>query len=140
MSMRTEQFVHGMSVAEVFCRASRIEHYGIVRQAGEIEHHLVNFSLTVASHSDDLLGKAIEHCGNFFWRVLIGQIIAGAMVEKVTKKHNTVRSFGFDSAHEFATPGCRSMNVGCNEKLHGASSVSLGGFGSNTHHTKGDQA
>ena len=91
---------------------------GVVGPAREVEHHLVNFGIAVAAHSNDASGQAVEQRDRLFRRVAFRQVVARAVVQQVAQQDDAVGRFGFDAVDERAHGGRRAVQIGCDEQLH----------------------
>ena len=91
---------------------------GKVAQAGEIEHHLVDFRIAIAPNGYDALGNAVKGGEHFFGRIAFGQVVAWAVIEQVAEQEHAVGCFPVDAFHQCADGGRRAMQVGCDDEFH----------------------
>ena len=106
-------------------RAVFPENQGVIRKQGKAQHGLVDLRVAVAAHAEDGNIQPRQHGGDFFGRVVPGQIVPGAVVEHVTQKQQALRLFpGLQLQEPFTPPG-RAVDVGGDQQLHAVSPASL---------------
>ena len=58
----------------------------VIRKDREFKHHLVDFAVAVAAHADDFIFHGVEHGEYFFRGVLVGKVVARAVVKNIAKE------------------------------------------------------
>ena len=86
----------------------------ILSHYGEVQDHLVDFRVTIASHAQKIVLQRVQHIDDFFRIIVTRKIIARSMVEYVTEKYDP---FGFFFCDAFAQPLtviCGAVYIRCN--------------------------
>ena len=58
----------------------------IIRHDGELEHHLIDFGITVAADAEQLVFYVVEQGDNALRIVFVRQIIARAMIQQIASR------------------------------------------------------
>ena len=68
---------------------------GVCCHDGEVQDHLIDFAVTVAAYTGDLLFVCIELRKHVFGQIFFGQVIAGTVVENVAQQDEPAGIFFF---------------------------------------------
>ena len=90
----------------------------VVCQAGEIEHHLVDFGVAVSPHRHDAFRYRVQHLRDLLRVVSVGQGVAGPVVQQVAEQHDLVGLFALHHVHHTLAPGGRTVYIARNDDLH----------------------
>ena len=69
---------------------------GIVCHDGEVEQHLVDLAITIATNCYDAIGMLIEFISNGLWVVTFGKTVSRTKVEQVTEEHEHIALFAVE--------------------------------------------
>lgn len=61
-----------------------------VRQKREVQHHLVDFCVTVSPHSGNPTAVGFEKSDDFFGGIVLGKIVSRAMIKNVAETEDCV--------------------------------------------------
>ena len=84
---------------------------GIIRQNGELQHHLIYLCLTVASYAEQVLFHAVEHFYDFLGSIVLGKIVSGSVIEQVAQENELVRLFDFKALKQLSAAGGGAVEV-----------------------------
>ena len=92
---------------------------GIIRHAGEIQHHLVHLCLTVAPDAQYAVPQRIEHGYDLLGSIVLWQVVPGSMIKYVAQKYESLCAALLIGLKQLLTIIRRSVYVGCKQiSLH----------------------
>ena len=68
---------------------------GVIRHYGELQHHLIDFAVAIPAHAGELVLDRVEHFKYLAGGILVGEIVAGAVVEQIAKQHEFIGALVF---------------------------------------------
>ena len=74
----------------------------VIRHHREIQHHLVHLGFAVAPHAAELRLQAVQQRDDLFRGIFAGQVVAGAVIEQVAQKEQTVRPLPLEGGDHLA--------------------------------------
>ena len=99
MAMRAEQ-AHAIG-----------EYERVIADAGELEHHLVDFCIAIAARGHDGTCALVEHSGNAFGVVALGLFVSWSVIQNVAEQNNLVGSLLVGRFQELFAPFRRTVDV-----------------------------
>ena len=75
-------------------------HQGIVRHNGELQDHLVHFTVAVAPDSNDLILHGVELLGHRGAVIVLRQAVAGAVVEQISQQQQLFCALGVEGVDQ----------------------------------------
>lgn len=100
-----------------------VDHEGIVGHDGEVEQHLVNLAIAIATDGDDAVGKGIELLSHGLRIVTLGDGVARAEIEEVAKEQEHVALLSVEVGDDLVKRCLGAVNVGGYEVFHEGSEV-----------------
>ena len=91
---------------------------GIIRQNGELQHHLIYLTIAVAAHAEQPLPHLIEQGKHGFRGILARQIIARAMVEQIAQQQQAVCFFFKKTVKQGFCIVCGAVQIRSNHPFH----------------------
>ena len=97
----------------------------VVRQYRELQHHLIHLGFAVAPHTAELRLGPVQQRDDLLRRIAAGQVVAGAVVEQISEKQETIRALPLKGVEHLAAVKSRPVQVGCDHPFHLVSSFAL---------------
>ena len=97
-------------------------HQAVVRQNGQLQHHLIHLTVAIAPNAEDFSSPGVEQLRHLHGGVSLGQRIPGAVIQKVTQKQQAIRTLPVKGVKEFAAPVGRAVKIRGDHQFHGNSS------------------
>ena len=91
---------------------------GVVRHAGEGEHHLVHLGLAVSANGENSVLQAGQHGDHGFRGIVPGQVVSRTVVQQVAQQNDLIGFFSFNQLHQLAAPIGGAVDVGCDDEFH----------------------
>ena len=95
-----------------------IDHEGIVGHDGEVEQHLVNLAIAIATDGDDAVGKGIELLSHGLRIVTLGDGVARAEIEEVAKEQEHVALLSVEVGDDLVKGGFGTVDIGDDKVFH----------------------
>ena len=67
--------------------------YGIVRQHGEGQHHLIHFGIAVSANAEQPICQRVQLCNDGFGGIPLRQIIARSVIQNIPQQEQPIRVF-----------------------------------------------
>ena len=96
---------------------------GVVRHDREIQHHLVDLRVAVAPDAQGRQRAFIQQTNDLLGRVTVGQVVPGAVVQKIPHQDQPVRLFGLHPLQHLLTGAGRTVNIRRKQNFHASSSI-----------------
>ena len=103
-------FIIDMSVGSIKSSAIQVKN-AVICHYRELEHHLIYFSLTVASYCIDFFLHIIQHGNDFLGCVFFRKVISGSMIKQITQQYQAVCFFFFIGIQHFSAIISRAMYI-----------------------------
>lgn len=100
-----------------------VDEQRVIGHDGELEEHLIDLGVTVATHGDDFAGQGIETLDDAGSVHALGNAIAGTVVKNVAKDDEKVVMIGLEETEHLVETGETAVDIGEDEVAHGSKKV-----------------
>ena len=90
---------------------------GILRQNGEVQHHLIHLSVTVSPDAQQMLPAAVEQLDDLLGGIALRQVVPGTVVQKISQQQKPLPALLLEALQQqLAVPG-GAVEVGGDHQL-----------------------
>ena len=90
----------------------------IIRHHRELQHHLIDLRLTVATYRPDSVLQRIQHRDDLLRCILLRKVVTWSVIEDVSEKDQALCAALLELLQGPAAPVCRAVDITCNEIFH----------------------